>query len=832
MLIKLAIKQLLREWRSGELQVLFLSIIIAVAAISSVSFFTDRVNQALLHQANELLGADVVLKGDREFSEFYYAQAEKFDLKTVRQVTFPTMVLANDENQMVWLNAVDENFPLRGNVGITHELFKPEQKAEKFLERGKVWVEPAIVSSLGLNIGDVLQLGMKEFVIDAIITTEPGRAGGFFNIAPRVIMHVNDVAATQLIQPGSRVRYGLLVAGDDKAVQAFRDVVNNKDEEGILVQGVQDARPDIRAALTRAEQFLGLAALTSLMLSGVAVALSARRFTQRHLDHCAIMRCVGATQSLISRLYLCQLLILGFIASLLGVIVGYFAHEVLVELLGSIAGVELPAAGVKPIVFGLVTGVAILVGFALPPVMALKKVPALRVLKRDLGNMNTSNVVSYAFGIGALVVIMIWQAGDLKIGLYMVLGALLAIVLLGLCGFGLLTLIGLFKNKFRNAWFYGLRNLVRRPATSVVQIVAFGVGIMALLILTLIRGDLLNQWQQSIPHDAPNRFVINIHPDQVQDIQSLFRASNIDLPEFYPMVRARVVEINGQKASADNFEDSQAKQMLSRELNLSWALHVAEKNELIEGKWWDDEDPNLEYISIEESVAKHLNLSLGDVVRFKVADQYFHGKVASIRKVDWGSFRANFYVLAKPGLLEGFPATYMSPFFLDESQYSFLNNLVSQFPNITIIDVATVLSHARNIIRQVSLAVEYVFLFTLMAGVMVLFAGIQSTHDERMLENAIVRTLGGRKKQMLQTLLSEFLFLGFLAGLIGAIFATIIAAIISHYVLQMSASFNVSLWFYGLFVGAVGVSVMGMWGSKKVLSQPPLVTLKKVSLTN
>jgi len=830
--VKLALNQLFREWRSGELHILFLSIVIAVAAISSVSFFTDRINQALLLQANELLGADVVLKGDREFSDAYYQAAEESGLQTVRQVTFPTMVLANEQNQMVWLNAVDENFPLRGEVGITSELFKPERRAENFLAPGKIWVEPAILTTLELAVGDKLQLGMQEFVIDAIITTEPGRAGGFFNIAPRVIMNIKDVASTKLIQPGSRARYGLLAAGDEAGISAFRDFVKEKDEEGILVQGVQDARPDIRAALTRAEQFLGLAALTSLILSGVAVALSARRFTQRHLDHCAIMRCVGATQSLISQLYLYQILMLGFIASVVGVIAGFFAHGVLVELLGAIAGVELPGAGLKPVFFGLVTGIAILAGFALPPVMALKTVPALRVLKRDLGDLRASNVMAYGYGIGALVLIMIWQAGDLKIGLYMVAGALAAILLLALCGLALLSLLALFKNKFKNAWFYGLRNLVRRPETSVVQIVAFGVGIMALLILTLIRGDLLSQWQQSIPEDAPNRFVINISPDQVKNIQTFFRDNDIELPEFYPMVRGRIVEINDEKVSPDAFDVQQAKQLLSRELNLSWADQVAEKNQLVDGEWWDQSDPDLEYISIEESVAKHLELSLGDVVRFKVADQHFRGKVASIRKVDWGSFRANFYVLAKPGLLTDFPATYMSPFFLAESNYGFLNKLVNEFPNITVIDVATVLSHARTIIQQVSLAIEYVFLFTLMAGAMVLFAGIQSTHDERMLENAIMRTLGGRKKQMLQTLLSEFLFLGILAGMIGAIFATITAAVISHYVLQMPISFNFSLWFYGILVGGAGVSLMGMLGSKKVLSQPPLVTLKKVSLSN
>jgi len=831
-LFKLAMQQLKREWRSGELYVLFFAVVIAVAAVSSVNFFTDRIHRALLTQANELLGADLVLNSDHKFSEYYFQQAEQLGLKTVRQLTFPTMVMHNDNSQLVWLKAVDEDYPLRGNLGISQTLFAPETTVQHMVANNKVWIEPRLVTSLEINPGDTIQLGHAAFEIDALLTTEPGRGGNLFNIAPRVLLNYDDIQKTKLIQPGSRVRYALLIAGDTAALAQFRKLVTEKKEAGITLQGIQDARPEIRVALSRAEQFLGLAALTSLILAGVAIALAARRFSQRHLDHCAIMRCVGATQSMVSQLFVWQILMLGLIASVLGTFIGFFSHQLLIDFLGVFVGVALPSPGLLPFVFGLLTGMVTLAGFALPPVFALKKVPALRVLKRDLGALNTPRVLTSVLGIAALAFVMMIQARDFMLGVYLVLGVLAAIALLALLSYSLLFIIRLYNHKFRNPWLFGLRNLTRRSASSVVQIVAFGLGIMALLLLTSIRGDLLDDWQTSIPADAPNRFVINIHPSQVPAMEDFFHKNNVPVPPIYPMIRGRLVALNDVAVSADDYENRSAKQMISREFNLSWSATLAEDNKILEGEWWHDGAKGQELISIEESVAKNLNIKLGDVVKFKVADRFFQAKIASIREVDWGSFRANFYAVTNPGLLDDFPTTYMTPFYLAPERYELLNQMVKTFSNITVIDIAAVIGHVREIINRVTLAVEYVFIFTILSGVMVLFAGIQSTHDERMLENAIIRTIGGRKKQILQTLIAEFACLGIFAGLIAAIMATIIAMLISHFVLKMPYHWNVESWFYGMLGGGLGVGLIGVWGSSQVLKIPPLATLRKISVTN
>jgi len=827
-IFQLSFKHLLREWRSGELYILFFALVIAVAAVSSVSFFADRIQNALSNQANELLGADLLLSSDHPFDNQYIEKANDLNLQHAKQLTFPTMVLAESGGQLVWLKAAESNFPLRGNLGISKEMFAPETRVDRMVGPGKIWVEPRLLTALNIGVGDSVALGDKSFQIDAILLSEPGRGGDLFNVAPRVLMNYGEIQATGLVQAGSRIRHVLLVAGDSQDINKYRKYVTDQQDVSIRMQGIRDSRPEIRVALSRAEQFLGLAALTSVILAGVAVALAARRYSQRHLDHCAIMRCVGAKQSLITQLYTLQILYLGLAASFVGCVVGYFTHELLISLLGSFAGVVLPSASILPFLFGMAIGLITLAGFALPPILSLRKVPALRVLKRDLGDFSAPKFFSYVIGIASLSLVMVWQANDVKLGLYMVLGAMGTIAILALCAFLLLFILRMSKQKFTNPWWYGLRNLLRRPATSVVQIIAFGLSIMALLVLTLIRGDLLDEWQASIPVDAPNRFLINIHPGQVQGLEEFYSTRQLKVPIFHPMIRGRLVEVNGQEISAESVNNRQAKQLLSREFNLSWAQNMALDNIILKGRWWSEEETKTDLISIEKSVMENLNIELGDRLKFKVADLFFEATVSSVREVDWGSFGANFYVIAKPGLLDDMPTTYMSPFYLPPEKYNFLNELVSEFANITVIDVAAIMTHVREIISRVTMAVEYVFLFTLLSGVMVLFAGIQATHDERMLENAVIRTLGGNRKQILQSLTAEFVSLGLLSGLVAAILASVVAFVIAQYVLKMPVQWNLSVWSYGLLGGAFGIGLVGVWGSIGVIRQPPLQILKKI----
>ena len=831
MLVKQAWKQLIREWRSGELRILFFSIVIAVAAVSSVNFFTNRVQNALESQANELLGADLLLNNDKAFPEVYFEKAKSLKLKTVRQMTFPSMVMSDNGTHLAWLKVVEKNYPLRGELGISHALFAPEEKTKTLPASGEVWIEPRLLTELGIHLHDKIAVGAKQFVVSALLISEPG-GGGVFKVAPQVLLNMTDLADTKLIEAGSRVRYSLLLAGDKKSINSYEAFAKKRADVGVTVQTIRDARPEIRIALSRSNQFLGLAALTSVLLAGVAIALAARRYAQRHLDHCAILRCVGATQAYIFNLYLWQIVFIGVIASLVGAIIGYFSHETLIHMLGSLLNVKLPWPGFSPVLYAMATGLITLSGFALPPIFALKNVPALRVIKRDLGSVDVSLVLRYSLGVAAMATLMLLQAGDVKLGLYMVMGTLGAVLILIAVAYVLLRFVRSLPVRTHDPVYLGLRNLFRRTSSSIIQIVAFGLGIMALLILTVIRGDLLDEWQATIPTDAPNRFIINIAPEQVSKMQHFFKVNHVDKRTFYPMIRGRLIAINGKEVSRNSFNDHRARQMLSREWNLSWAKKMSPKNTLVSGKWWTADDHGKAKISVAKNVAENLHLKLGDQLKFKVADQFFQARIASIRDVDWGSFEANFFVLAVPGLLDNFPTTYLSTVYIDKDKFELLNDLVKQFANVTIIDVSAVIKQVREIISRVTLAVEYVFGFTLLAGLMVLFAGIQSTLDERMVESAIMKCLGAKRQQLLKMLWSEYLSLGALAGLVAVLLANVVAMAVSHFVLKMPAHWNFSLLPYGVLGGALGVSIFGVLGSHMAISQPPISVLKKINLSS
>ena len=826
----LAFRFLRRDWRAGELRVLLAALIIAVAAVTSVSFFTDRVYQGLLSQANDLMGADLVLSSDHGFPASYLEQARKRDLRSVQTLTFPSMVLGPNGAQLAMLKAVESGFPLRGHLRVADEPFAPDRVAVGVPKPGTVWLEPRVLTALGVKVGDTVTLGAKQFSVAAVLTGEPGRGGDVFSIAPRAMLNLEDLAATQLVQPASRVNFSLLFAGPTLAIADYRQMVESLAERGVSAQGVQDARPEIRVALDRAGRFLSIAALSSVILAGVAVALAARRFARRHLDACAVMRCLGATQQTIARVYAYQMLTLGTVGSLLGCLLGFIAHLALVAVLGSLVGVDLPAPSWAPAGVAFVTGIATLAGFALPPLFQLKNVPALRVLRRELGALGTPGVLTYGLGLLALAGLMFWQAGDVKLGGYVVGGTVAALLILVLIALGMVSALRVLRGRPGSSWRFGLTNIARRSAGSVVQVVAFGLGIMALLLLTVLRGELLDEWQKTLPENTPNRFLINIQPAQVPELKRFFAENAVDQPEFFPMIRARLEAINAKPVNSNSFQDERARRLAEREFNLSWSAALSPDNRIVGGHWWTDAEQGRALLSVEDGIAKTLSINLGDKLTYSVAGEKFTGEVASIRTVEWDSFRPNFFVLGVPGFLDNLPATYMTSFYLGGERHTLLNTLLQRFPNVTVIDVAAIMAQVRAIVERVTLAVEYVFLFTLAAGVMVLYAGIQATQDERMLENAILRTLGGSRKQIMQALAAEFGALGALSGLMATGLAAVLAYVLATQVLNVPYHLSPLLWVYGVVGGALGVGLAGVLGSRKVVSQPPLTTLRRVTV--
>jgi len=821
----LALRLLLREWRAGELRLLFGALLVAVAAITTVSFFTNRVQLALSTQTNQLLAADLVLIADHPISTQFAERAAAEGLRLARTLAFPSMVVLGQRNQFVEVKAVSPTYPLRGDLSASQVLFGPAQDVRSGPQPGTAWADARLMQLMGLQIGDAITLGQAQLTLAAVIAREPDRAGDFFNIAPRLMVHIDDIPGTQLIQPGSRVGYRLLIAGEDKSVAAFRTWAAQRLGRGERIEGIGDARPEIRAAMERAQRYLGLAALVSAILAAVAVALAGRQYLARHLDSCAVLRCLGASQAALFRLYLVQFVVLGLAASVLGSLVGLGGQALLAEMLRGRIVAELPAPSLWPMLEGTAIGLLLLLAFVLPPLLHLIRVPTLRVIRRELGPPQQQGLATYAVGAALVAAVLIYRAGEISLGLY-VLGGLSGVLLLGsLFAWLLLHLLSGLRRHARGVWFYGLANVARRRVASLTQILGFALGLMALLLLTLVRNDLLAGWQSALPPDAPNRFLINIQPNQLPALRDFFQNEKLATPNFYPMVRGRLALINDRPVSAQDYTEERTKRLVEREFNLSWAEQPRKDYEFNAGRWWRATDAQDQF-SVEEGLAKSLNIRLGDRLSYDIAGTRVSGRVTSLRKVAWDTMQVNFFVIAPPALLQTQPANYITSFHLPSGQETLLNDLLRQFPNFTVIDIAAIIHDVRQIMDRVSDAVSFVFLFTLLAGLVVLYAAVLATRSERLYEAAVMRTLGARSRQLAAAQWIEFATLGTLSGVLAASGASFSAWVLAEQVLHLPYTFNLWVWVLGVVGGAVGITAAGLMATRSVLRVPPLGVLR------
>lgn len=823
-----------RDLRAGELHVLIFALVVAVGGMTTVGFFTDRMQLALSRQGDQLLGADLIIVSDRPLPQHYADEAIRLGLTTSTALKFPSMVVKGDNSMLVGIKAVTAGYPLRGELRITDNIdgslpFSKDRVANAIPSPGSVWVGVKLATRLILNKGDTIEVGAAHLTVASLITQEPNYSIGFINLGPLVLINAIDLPATGLIQKGSRITYRLLVRGDAASVKTLRNWIQPHLALGERIEGIRDARPEIKAALERAEKFLSLAAMASVVLAAAAIALATRRFILRHLDGCAVMRCLGARQTEILYLYLYHFIILGMVSSVIGCLLGLVAQEALVYWLSMIVEVELPWPSLLPVVHGILVGIVLLLGFALPPLLNLRSVPVLRVLRRDIGVSNTHSLTGYALGLAVLSVLFLWKAGDVRLGISVMTGFIVAIAIFGLLGFLLVKVLSNVRSKTGGPWNYGLASIWRRATTSVVQAVALGLGLMALLTLTLIRGDLLQNWRTSLPPDTPNRFLVNIQEDQLQPLKVFFSQNNIAQPTVYPMVRARLTSINGRIVSPEDYSDTRAKRLVKREFNLSWASKMRSDNQIIKGHWWQSGDMGKAVLSMEVGVAKTIGVHLGDTLTYDVAGSTFSVVVTSLRKVDWDSFRVNFFAVTPPGVLEQYPTSYITSFYLPQHQMYKMNQLAIAFPNFLVIDVAAIITQVQKVIEQVTKAVEFVFLFTLLAGLVVLYAAIISTQDERIYEAAIFRTLGAKRRQLISAWAVEFAIIGGLAGLFAAMGASVLGYVIGEYTLNLPYTFNLRIWLIGLFSGIIGVMVAGFMGTRSVLTRPPILTLRKIS---
>jgi putative ABC transport system permease protein len=828
-------RTLWRDLRAGELRLLFLAITLAVAALTAVGFFADRLKGGLQRDARQLLGGDAVVVSDNPALQNFIQRAQSLGLAVSQSRSFPTMGRAPDalggESRLVSLKAVDGAYPLRGRLTIS---VAPEAAAATTREipaPGEVWVDGGVLDVLGLKVGDALLLGESSLRISKIIVLEPDRGAGFLNFAPRALINEADVAATGLVQAASRVSYRLAVAGVDAQVASFVKTVeaeiSKQQLRGVRVESLQSGRPEMAQTLERAEKFLNLVALLAALLSAVAVALASRGFAGNHLDDCAMLRVLGLSQSKMAWGYGFEFLLIGLVASSFGVLIGFAVHHWFVVWLAGLVESALPAASVWPALLGLGMGLTLMLAFGLPPVLQLARVPALRVIRRDVGSLRPASVGVLVLGTGGFSTLMLVASRDIKLGLITVGGFAAALALFAALSWLAVRLLRRLVNETTAPrWLIlATRQVCARPVYTVVQVSSLAVGLLALVLLVLLRTDLIASWRQATPANAPDRFVINIQPEQGAQFQQVLKEAGVSQYDWYPMIRGRLVAINGRSVSAQDYTDERARRLVDREFNLSHSATQPAHNQIVAGRWTANE---ANAISVEEGIATTLNLKMGDRLRFDMAGLQVESTITSLRKVDWGSMRANFFVIYPLDQMPDVPSTYLSAFRAPATP-GFDNALVRRFPNITEVDMSATFMQIQRVLDQVILAVEFLFGFTLVAGMIVLFAAVTATREERAREFAVMRAVGASAVLLRQVQRAELAGVGLLAGFLASLVAAAVGWALARYVFNFD--WTVSWWvpFVGALAGAVLALAAGWWGLRDILLRPVVETLRRAA---
>ena len=831
-------RTLWRDLRSGDLRLLIVAVTLAVAALTAVGFFADRLKGGLQRDALQLLGGDAVVSSDNPTPDAFVAKAKELGLSAATSIGFPTMARAADEQggaaKLVALKVVEPGYPLRGNLTVATAPDAPGAPTRAIPARGEAWVDAPLMEALGLKMGDPLLLGDARLTVKTIIAIEPDRGGGFMNFAPRVMINTEDVAATKLIQPASRMTYRMAVAGNPKPVQNFVAWADAQVKQssanglrGLRVESLQAGRPEMSQTLDRADKFLSLVALLAALLSAVAVALSARAFAASHLDDCAMLRVLGLRQRTIAAGYAFEFALVGLFASALGVLLGYCVHYLFVALLAGLVDAALPAATLWPVVMGMGMGLTLLFAFGLPPVLQLAQVPPLRVIRRDVGNLRPVTVGVLAVGVLGFSALLLAASSDLTLGLIAVGGFGGAVLVFAALSWVAVKVLRRSVNEATAPRWLVLatRQVSARPAYTVVQVSALAVGLLALVLLVLLRTDLIGSWRKATPPDAPNRFVINVMPDQSDSFQQMLKNSGVAKFDWYPMIRGRLVAVNGKAVTPDDYQEDRAKRLVDREFNVSFNATLPQQNEVTAGQWTNEEAGA---ISVEDGIATTLKLKIGDVLRFDIGGMQTESKVTSLRKVDWGSMRANFFVMYPVSSLENVPTTYMGAFKAPAVK-GFDNALVRQFPNVTNVDMTSTIAQVQRVLDQVIRAVEFLFGFTLAAGLVVLFAAVTATREERAREYAIMRAVGAKGSLLRQVQRAELAGVGLLAGVLASIVAAAVGWALARFVFEFE--WTVSLWVpvLGGLAGAVLALAAGWWGLREVLNRPVVETLRRAT---
>ena len=824
-----------RDWRAGELTMLLLALVLAVAALSSVGFLADRMRQGLARDGRQMIAADFVVRADHPVDTIFAAQARSLGLETAGTTIFPSMISGTSReplSRLAAIKGVTAGYPLRGALRIAPAPDTPDAPAQGIPAPGTVWVDPALLDALKTKVGGTVKVGTRTFTVAAVITRELDRGFSFVNFSPRLMMRADEIAGTGLLGYGSRVTYRLLVAGPDAQVERFAQFAREKTDggklRGVSLESLSDGQPQVRQTIDRASHFLTLVSLLTALLAAVAIAMAAHRFARRHLDGCAAMRCLGVSQRTLRALFLNEFLAIGVIGSAAGIALGFVGHLVLLHWLGSLVDVELPQASVWPALEGIAMGLVLLLGFALPPLLPLTRVPPVHVIRRELGDAGRVAYAAYGVGVLLFAGLLVIAAGEWKLGGIVAGGFAAGLLLFGAIARAALWAAARFvrreKSRAGVGWRYALASLERRSGASALQITALGIGLMCLLLIAMTRNDLIKGWRDATPPDAPNEFLIDIQPEQRDGVLAYLHGHGQPQAALSPMVRARLVSINGKPVNPDSYERADAKRLVDREFNLSYTTALPDDNRVTQGAWFGTSAKP--QVSIEEGIAKTIRVKMGDVLRFDVAGLPVEAPVTSLRKVDWNSFKVNFFVLMPAEALADLPATFITSFHLPADDQRMIDGLIAAYPNVTAIDTAPILAQIQRTLAQVIGAVQFLFLFTLAAGVLVLYAALAGTRDERMRESALLRALGASHRQVRSVQVAEFVAVGALAGLMAALGAQGIGYVLASRVFEFHIDFNPWLVPAGIVAGIACAGLGGWMSLRRVLARPALQSLR------
>ncbi len=825
---KLARRIFSRDFKSGELSIVLVSVILATATVTSISLFTSRIENSIIDEASEFLAADAKVSGAHPVPTEWKDRANSFSLATSHFIEFRAMAFAGEEMLLTQVKAVDQRYPLKGQLKIAREAYTEDMPTTQGPLPGKAWIALRVMQSLGINVGDKLSIGEAEFTVEYLVTKEPDNSQSFFGVSPRVMIHIDDVEKTQAVQLGSRVNYSWLLAGDKATLAKFKDTIFTEEQKHHRWIDVTNGNRSIATALERANSFLLLAGCLSVLLAGVATALAARRYAARQQTQVALLKTFGQTPKHIVQLYSFNLSFIAVTGILLGGLLGWLLHFGIVFILGDLIPTNLANATPYAYFIGVVSACIALMAFAAPPLFALRNVSPVAILRND-NTPNIKAITSALIGFVAMLALVLLYSRDILLTGLISFAIIICSASVGLLSALMIRFVHPLGKRFGKAWRLGLANLQRHRQMNTPQIMVFAILLFLLFVMTNVRGSLINQWQNQIPPETPNHFVFNIFPDEAPAIKSFLQDNNIAHNPFYPMVRGRIIEADNQRVE-EILKETKSNHNYERELNLTWSNTLGDDNKIVQGQWWDKLDLSADkhYVSVEEGFAQGIKVEVGDTITLSVAGTPIEAHVVSLRSVQWDSMNPNFFIIFHKPILDGIGANWLTSFYLSPENKRVLNTLAKDFPTVSLIEIDQTIAQVRSIVGNISLAVEFILVLILVSGFLVLISSIQATLDVRLQESAIVRTLGAQRSLIRNILLIEFAGLGFMAGLLAVVGNEVCLYFLQTKVFDLQYQAQIWTWILGPIFSTSVIALVGWLSTRRVVNTSPLQVLRQL----